>query len=143
MSSLTCPYCEKMFALKSNLDRHIRLHMEVVKSFVCEHCGAEYFTNSALKEHCISAHKEIKPFECGVCKKRFSHQRSLRKHALSHSDERPFQCTLCPQVSDFDICFYVCATKPCLLRCHRLLNTTPTWYDINRRFMRKSPNKKS
>lgn len=94
-----CKYCEKSFTLKSNLERHMRMHTEVQKGFICEKCGTEYFSSQALKDHCNQAHVEMKPFECNFCKKRFSHQRSLRKHAQSHSEERPFVCDICVQVS--------------------------------------------
>lgn len=90
--------------MKTNLERHIKLHTEIEKSFKCEQCGALYFTESALKDHFNTAHKDIKPFECELCKKRFSHQRSLRKHQLTHSEERPFVCDICPHVT---VCNYI------------------------------------
>lgn len=93
-----CQYCDQVFDQKCNLDRHMRLHTQVNKTFICEHCGDAYYTNEAVRQHCITAHEQRPKVACTVCQKEFKNTRSLRIHIASHSDQRPFACSQCPQV---------------------------------------------
>ena len=62
---LSCCQCGKVFATKSKLDCHERIH-----------------TNE-------------KPFSCSKCEKKFSQAAHLKTHERTHTDERRFSCSKC------------------------------------------------
>jgi len=96
-----CPDCEKQFSSKITLLYHSRVHTGVLppKTFVCARCGETYEKEYCLKRHMISRHNGERPFLCTVCSKTFTFIDLLRYHMLSHSDDRPHACQVCPAES--------------------------------------------
>ena len=39
-----------------------------------------------------------RPFSCHICYKKFSQKITLKRHLFTHSDVRPFNCTICGKV---------------------------------------------
>jgi uncharacterized Zn-finger protein len=101
---LGCTLCPQRFKRKYDLDQHIRnvhrdptLEKKVVeKSHVCTHPGCEsrFAFQKDLKAHMVT-HSDERPFGCTLCSKTFKLKGPLTAHMLTHSDEHPFKCTLC------------------------------------------------
>lgn len=64
-----CPVCGRKFAVKSGLDVHMKLHQVTHKAF-----------------------------NCSICGKQFAMAHYLKKHLEHHAPDRPYKCTICPDV---------------------------------------------
>jgi uncharacterized C2H2 Zn-finger protein len=92
---LNCPHCDKSFARKSNLSRHIESnHSDSVKAdkeqsaptnkdkkFNCNVCGLFFKQKCHYTEH-LQIHQGFR-FECQHCKKSFSRATTLKQHMLA------------------------------------------------------------
>ena len=98
---LKCEKCEKPFAQKCNLIRHINTHNETSAriSLSCKICGKVYYSKSGLELHTLSFHDGIggnKAVKCVECNKTYSSNSSLKKHLKSHKSVREeFPCKVC------------------------------------------------
>ena len=64
--------------------------------FYCAFCQKSYTYSKSLKEHVEAIHKkQEKLFKCHLCEKAFSKRWKLNTHLKVHTDERPFECSLC------------------------------------------------
>ena len=111
-NELKCRECGKIFAMKQNLD----VHMKSVHSFAsvkCTICHQSFTRQSNLTSHYNYVHDvvdnylvmddgiEIQYYECEECSFESRYEKNLRKHILTvHSEERKFNCTECPYVSN-------------------------------------------
>lgn len=93
-SMLNCSHCDKSFARKSNLSRHIESnHADIVKDkeqntaankdkkFNCNVCGLFFKQKCHYTEH-LQIHQGFR-FECQHCKKSFSRATTLKQHMLA------------------------------------------------------------
>ena len=92
----TCEECEKSFARKDALKRHIfKKHSKratVDKKFTCKKCSKSFTFEATLKHHQKSCGKfKPKPFKCPICKKAFASKTNWkhhRKYAHQNSKKR-------------------------------------------------------
>ena len=73
-----CPHCFKVFAQKSDLHRHIKIHTGV-KPFGCSLCPKAFYQRSDLSRH-LRTHTGDRPFKCGLCEKAFAQKSDLHRH---------------------------------------------------------------
>lgn len=73
-----CHHCLKVFAQKSDLHRHIKIHTGV-KPFRCTQCPKAFYQRSDLSRH-SRTHTGDRPFKCGRCDKAFAQKSDLHRH---------------------------------------------------------------
>ncbi|XP_074139663.1 uncharacterized protein LOC141551665 isoform X4 [Sminthopsis crassicaudata] len=88
-----CNECNKVFAHKSQLANHIRIHREK-NPFFCTKCNKNYGRKDRLLRH-QRLHTGERPFQCPECDKSFHQKGHLLRHLSLHTGERPFQCPEC------------------------------------------------
>ncbi|RZF34769.1 hypothetical protein LSTR_LSTR007821 [Laodelphax striatellus] len=91
-----CPKCNKVFASRSNLERHSTVHSDV-KPFQCVECKKMFSRRVHLERHKFM-HMDQKPFTCDICSKGFTQKGHLEKHKIVHSGLKPFQCANCQKM---------------------------------------------
>ncbi|XP_067274642.1 zinc finger protein 665 [Pseudorasbora parva] len=116
-----CPVCHKRFGAPSKLKRHCLIHTDY-RPFQCSMCCRAFRDFSHLKAHIRTHTKSVKwrtPSQsedkdvnvnvsqsvtencngkkrvCPVCHKCFGAPSKLKRHCLIHTDQRPFQCSIC------------------------------------------------
>lgn len=93
-SKVNCHICDKVFANKNFLQRHIQsVHERVVKA-KCDVCDKTFTDTSNYKQHLL-IHSGVKSYICQICGKGFVQPQGLRMHMPSHSNDYPFSCNLC------------------------------------------------
>ncbi|XP_069509212.1 zinc finger protein 182-like isoform X2 [Ambystoma mexicanum] len=88
-----CPECKKLFALKANLTRHLRIHTRP-RPHKCTDCEKSFSIKKSLMHH-LRTHSGERPFQCPECEKRFMTKGCLTVHLRTHSGKRPYHCTEC------------------------------------------------
>ena len=91
----TCsyPYCNKAFAEKCTLTRHIITHTEK-KPYTCSYCEKAFAEKGALTRH-IRTHTGEKPYTCSYCNIAFAQKGTLTIHIRTHTEEKPYKCLRC------------------------------------------------
>ena len=78
----TCDICNKDFANKPNLQRHVNsVHVKV--KINCEFCNYRSTTKSNLKKHINTVHLKLKPFQCDECDYSCGQSGTLKTHVDS------------------------------------------------------------
>ena len=98
-----CKICDRKFAHKLSLIRHILIH-EGVKPFKCSECGKTFRHKPNLKYHML-VHNNDPQYQCEKCDKKFNTPYHLMKHSVSiHGSKstnipivetQRFQCNTC------------------------------------------------
>ena len=94
----TCsqPDCDKDFASKQAMKRHVNVVHLKLQQFKCGECNKKFGDPGNLKKHVDAVHVQLK-FDCHECGGLFSSLGYLRKHvARIHEGKKPFACDLCP-----------------------------------------------
>ena len=75
-----CQTCEKKFASKKNLRRHVRHIHENQTIHECGICEKKFTLKTNLRQHVRHVHEKKKNHECGICKKKFARKSNKEKH---------------------------------------------------------------
>lgn len=90
----TCTICDKVFARKDYLKKHMICHTEE-KRYKCGLCDKSYMRFNALKFHVQSTHEKTEDYICNNCHRAFSSLQSLQRHLQTHSASFRLQCKIC------------------------------------------------
>lgn len=97
-AKVNCAKCPKSFASARCLDEHVKLvHTSADASggkCLCALCGKTFINKSWLKSHMLS-HSGDKPYNCTQCDYKSASQTNLSVHQAIHSKNRPFKCQQC------------------------------------------------
>lgn len=102
-ASSNCPKCFQTFKNRRNLLRHLRLrcHGEASapKKYACSRCGMSFLSTYTLDLHMQSntCTPSVKTMRCPVCVRWFRTVEGLKRHLIVHSQQKLFNCGLCPQ----------------------------------------------
>ncbi|ESO94978.1 hypothetical protein LOTGIDRAFT_117494, partial [Lottia gigantea] len=95
-----CKYCEKSFAHRPNLSRHISEKHKLLRYF-CPFCDTSFIRKTHLTKHIPSCPSKMKkrdddlPYGCKICEKKFTFQTSLRRHIREKHLNIRFICPHC------------------------------------------------
>ena len=88
-----CEHCQKQFATKGSLTKHMLYHSKDMP-FRCENCNKGFHIKQGLDRHMMT-HTREKPFKCNHCSHSFIQKSDLVNHLRVHTGERPFSCSKC------------------------------------------------
>ena len=71
--SFPCDICDKTFAFKNSLKRHMKLHETIRKVFKCSVCDKEFIRKDGFNEH-MKIHLSDKMNPCDICGRKFSYK---------------------------------------------------------------------
>ncbi|XP_018336364.1 zinc finger protein 808-like [Agrilus planipennis] len=101
----TCPYCGRKYAMKSNIDAHIRRHTGE-KPFACHLCDKKFADKAVLQRH-FYTHSNVRNFKCDYCEKEYKSNDVLKIHLKKAHDVgnakvpvpvKKFGCDFCPKM---------------------------------------------
>ncbi len=87
-----CPLCDKDFARKHHLKRHMEIHTGIF-SFYCKLCRRGFSHGHQYNDH-MRAHEGLK-YECNICGKSFTTKSSFENHQSVHTGRFRFVCETC------------------------------------------------
>ena len=89
-----CKKCNKEFSSKSNLARHVDLHLGRFK-FYCDQCKKGFSDSRDYKNH-MNKHAGVM-YRCTMCTKTFYNQTSRDYHMSAHTGVYRLTCNVCGQ----------------------------------------------
>uniref|UniRef100_A0A1B0D2D2 C2H2-type domain-containing protein n=1 Tax=Phlebotomus papatasi TaxID=29031 RepID=A0A1B0D2D2_PHLPP len=103
-----CNICKETFSGIEDLKKHVVEHY-TKKEFECAICGKKYVSKRNLKVHITTRHARNadKEILCTQCGKVFLGKSSLTLHQRTHTDNLPFECSVCSR--KFKIKYYLTA----------------------------------
>ena len=90
-----CETCNKRFAGKQSLRRHIIVFHDKVRSHTCHLCSKTFGLKCDLQTHINTVHSFIKPFKCQTCDKSFGLRGTLVQHEKNVHDIKDHKCVAC------------------------------------------------
>ncbi|KAK6185177.1 hypothetical protein SNE40_007467 [Patella caerulea] len=99
---LSCTICNKKYAEKRFLKKHMVLH---TNPFVCKICGRKFSSEHALERKHMLTHLKKQPFDfdiegtlydCCFCRKVYTFRKNLTTHLEGHTN--PSTCKICKQL---------------------------------------------
>lgn len=95
--STLCPFCGKLFLRLASMNKHIKIHNEVVaeKPHLCILCTKAFHHEKQLKEH-LKTHVGTREYPCDTCDKMFKTSYDARRHSdIVHKRKRMAECKVC------------------------------------------------
>lgn len=73
-----------------------RIDVDGIAKCPYPNCNKTFAKNRSynLKAH-LRSHSQVKPFACSVCPRSFSRKHDLERHARVHSGDKPYLCEFC------------------------------------------------
>ena len=98
-----CPYCDKEYARKSHLVRHIGTEHEDNDIYKCPHCPQLFTRHDKYMQH-VQVHSEP-GYSCKICSQKFSRKEHLVRHmdrnhfikSTESNPEKSYNCEQCPK----------------------------------------------
>nr|CAD7576708.1 unnamed protein product [Timema californicum] len=111
-----CELCGKKFVSLENLGVHKYCHLDrAIMKMKCQFCERKFATRQRLKKH-VRTHSGERPHLCEVCCRGFSSKSHLERHKLTHTEENRFYCNYCNysfiQKGNFKLHTYTKACQP-------------------------------
>ena len=89
-----CSFCDLDFISNEELMLHMQCH-NATKPYICTECDKRYAYKSILKRHMVTHRQEKSIFNCNECDYICDNKQNLTKHAIAHSSVKTFTCTKC------------------------------------------------
>ena len=89
-----CDKCDKSFARKVLLKKHIDFVHEGILNYKCELCTKAFESASTLKRHIMSVHERVK-HNCEICGKSFTQMYYLKLHHTKEHQEEELIYHMC------------------------------------------------
>lgn len=93
LGKTNCEICGISFTCKSDLKKHLVIHLNRKKHF-CDLCNKAFSRIFYLRLH-LRSHTGEKPYACELCNRAFSRRGDLGYHYRTHTGEKPYSCDLC------------------------------------------------
>lgn len=92
---IPCTTCGLKFRPGRSLGQHMKKHKrEKPCAFICEYCNKDFAGKNGLRRH-IKLHLQDRPYRCTQCPKKYPRQDQLTYHLKKHSDFKPNVCPHC------------------------------------------------
>ncbi|KAM4027663.1 uncharacterized protein ACNLHF_023334 isoform 1-T2 [Anomaloglossus baeobatrachus] len=90
----TCMYCGHVMSEWDPMDKHIKSHCLVRKSYQCQVCEKRFMTQSAWKSHMRGHDQKSELFLCTKCPLSFESESVKNLHVTCHNED-VFKCCQC------------------------------------------------